>query len=100
MKAGDWVNGGVNAERQKVGNKEYSEPATDHSLRVKTIGDAQTRHELMFVERQTVSATVYAGLDQEQVPGTAASCAPIAPPDRIRDARIEVGQPVEALRPG
>src|SRR5260370_609904 len=32
----------------------------------------------MFVERQTVSATVHAGLDQEQVPGTAASCGPRA----------------------
>src|SRR5437879_12933964 len=54
----------------------------------------------MFVERQTVSATVYAGLDQEQVPGTAASGAPAAPRNRIRHARIEVRQPVEALRPG
>src|SRR6266571_3849093 len=54
----------------------------------------------MFVERQIVSATVHAGLDQEQVPRTAASCGPTAPRNRIRHARIEVGQPVEALRPG
>src|SRR5258708_19482457 len=54
----------------------------------------------MFVERQIVSATVHAGLDQEQVPRTAASCGPTAPCNRIRHARIEVGQPVEALRPG
>src|SRR6266478_3894032 len=54
----------------------------------------------MFVQRQTVSATVHAGFDQEQVPGTAASCAPAAPRNRTRRARIEVGQPVEALCPG
>src|SRR6266852_1093883 len=54
----------------------------------------------MFVERQIVSATVHAGLDQEQVPGAAASFGPAAPRNRIRHARIEVRQPVEALRPG
>ena len=54
----------------------------------------------MLVERQTVSATVHAGLDQEEVPGTAASCAPAAPRNWIRYARIEVGQPVKALCPG
>src|SRR6266436_9658205 len=55
----------------------------------------------MFVQRQIVSATVHTSLDQEQVPGAAASCGPTAPRNRqIRHARIEVGQSVEALRPG
>src|SRR5438034_3850612 len=55
----------------------------------------------MLVQRQIVSATVHAGLNQEQVSGTGTSYAPAASRNReICNAWVEVGQPIKALRPG
>src|SRR5215472_3121698 len=54
----------------------------------------------MLVQRQIVSATVHAGLNQEQVSGTGISYAPATSCNReICNALVEVGQPIKALRP-
>src|SRR5438132_266015 len=55
----------------------------------------------MLVQRQIVSATVHAALNEARVSGTGTSYAPAASRNReICNAWVEVGQPIKALRPG